>query len=37
MQLPYPINPLVTVYLSPLLYLSGLGLSSFGFYLQHVA
>jgi hypothetical protein len=37
MQLPYPINPIVTVYLSPLLFLSGLGLSSFGFYLQHIA
>jgi hypothetical protein len=37
MQLPYPIDPLVTVYLSPLLLLSGLGLSSFGFYLRQMA
>jgi hypothetical protein len=34
MQLPYPITPIVTVYLSPLLFLSGLGLASFGFFLQ---
>ena len=34
MQLPFPIQPIVTVYLSPLLVLSGLGLSFFGFYLQ---
>jgi hypothetical protein len=37
MQLPYPVNPIVTVYLSPLLFLSGLGLSSFGFYLKKTA
>ena len=37
MQLPFPIQPIVTVYLSPLLLLSGLGLSSFGFYLQRTA
>jgi hypothetical protein len=37
MQLPYPIDPLVTVYLSPLLLLSGLGLSSFGLYLRQMA
>jgi hypothetical protein len=37
MQLPYPIQPIVTVYLSPLLFLSGLGLSSFGLYLQQTA
>jgi hypothetical protein len=37
MQLPYPIDPLVTVYFSPLLLLSGLGLSSFGFYLWRMA
>src|SRR5271169_751186 len=37
MQLPYPINPIVTVYLSPLLFLSGLGLSSLGFYLWQMA
>jgi hypothetical protein len=35
MQLPYPIQPIVTVYLSPLLFLSGLGLSTFGFYVRH--
>ena len=34
MQLPYPINPLLTVYLSPLLFLSGLVLSLHGFYLH---
>jgi hypothetical protein len=32
MNLPFPINPLVTVYLSPLLFVSGLGLTIFGFY-----
>jgi hypothetical protein len=37
MQLPYPIQPIVTVYLSPLLFLSGLGLSSLGFYLWQTA
>jgi hypothetical protein len=37
MQLPYPIQPIVTVYLSPLLFLSGLGLSTFGFYVRHTA
>jgi hypothetical protein len=37
MQLPFPIQPIVSVYLSPLLFLSGLGLSSFGLYLQHMA
>ncbi|MDR3722581.1 MAG: hypothetical protein P4L00_13360 [Candidatus Acidoferrales bacterium] len=37
MQLPFPIQPIVTVYLSPLLLLSGLGLSFFGFYLQRTA
>jgi hypothetical protein len=34
MELPFPIAPLVTVYLSPLLFLSGLGLSLHGFYLH---
>lgn len=34
MELPFPIAPLVTVYLSPLLFLSGLGLSLHGLYLQ---
>jgi len=37
LQLPFPILPLVTVYLSPLLWLSGLGLAFFGFYLQRTA
>jgi hypothetical protein len=33
MELPFPIAPIVTVYLSPLLFLSGLGLSLHGLYL----
>jgi hypothetical protein len=37
MQLPYPIDPVVTVYLSPLLLLCGLGLSLFGLYMQQTA
>jgi hypothetical protein len=37
MQLPFPIQPIVTIYLSPLLFLSGLGLTSFGFYLKQTA
>jgi hypothetical protein len=37
MQLPFPIQPIVTTYLSPLLFLSGLGLASFGFYLKQTA
>ena len=37
MHLPYPIQPLVTIYLSPLLFLSGLGLCFFGLYLQRTA
>ena len=37
MELPFPIAPLVTVYLSPLLFLSGLGLSLHGFYLHRKA
>jgi hypothetical protein len=32
MDLPFPINPLITVYLTPLLFLSGLGLTLYGFY-----
>jgi hypothetical protein len=31
MNLPFPINPVVTVYLSPLLFVSGLGLIVYGF------
>ncbi len=34
MNLPYPINPLVTIYFSPLLFLSGLGLVINGLYLR---
>lgn len=34
MDLPFPINPLVTVYLSPLLFLGGLGLTVYGLYLH---
>jgi hypothetical protein len=37
MQLPFPIQPIVTIYLSPMLFLSGLGLSSFGFCLLQIA
>ena len=31
MNLPFPINPVVTVFLSPMLFLSGLGLIVYGF------
>lgn len=31
LSLPYPINPVITVYLSPMLFLSGLGLVVYGF------
>ena len=34
MDLPFPIAPVVTVYLSPLLFLGGLGLTLYGFYLR---
>jgi len=34
MDLPFPIDPVVTVYLSPLLFLSGLGLTLYGLYLR---
>lgn len=34
MKLPYPIAPIVTVYLSPLLFLSGLGLVFLGIFLR---
>ena len=34
MDLPFPIQPVVTVYLAPLLFLGGLGLSLYGFYLR---
>ena len=32
LNLPYPINPVITVYLSPMLFLSGLGLAVYGFF-----
>jgi hypothetical protein len=32
MDLPFPIHPVVTVYLSPMLFLSGLGLIVYGFF-----
>jgi hypothetical protein len=35
MELPYPIDPVVTVYLSPLLFLGGLGLILYGFYIRN--
>jgi hypothetical protein len=35
MNLPFPIDPVVTVYLSPLLFLSGLGFVVYGFYLRN--
>jgi len=37
MQLPFPIQPIVTIYLSPLLLLCGVGLALFGFYLKQTA
>ena len=37
MPLPFPIKPFVVVYLSPLLFLSGIALSLRGFYIQHKA
>jgi hypothetical protein len=37
LELPFQIQPIVTGYFSPLLFLSGLGLSCFGFYLQRSA
>lgn len=35
MALPFPLNPVLTTYLSPMLFLGGLGLSAHGYYLQH--
>jgi hypothetical protein len=32
MNLPYPVNPVITVYVSPMLFLSGLGLVVYGFF-----
>ena len=37
MQLPFPIQPIVTIYLSPLLLFCGVGLALFGFYLKQTA
>jgi hypothetical protein len=37
MELPFPIQRVVTVYLIPLLFLGGLGMSLHGFYLHHKA
>jgi ABC-type thiamin/hydroxymethylpyrimidine transport system permease subunit len=34
MTLPFPINPLLTVFLSPLLFLSGLSLTLYGLFLR---
>jgi hypothetical protein len=34
MQIPYPVNPIVTVYLAPVLFFGGLGLSIYGAYLR---
>lgn len=35
LTLPFPLNPLLTTYLSPMLFLGGLGLTAHGYYLQH--
>jgi len=35
MQLPFPLNPILTIYLSPMLFLGGLGLCAHGYYLHH--
>ena len=37
MQLPFPIQPVMTLYLLPFLFLCGLGLSLQGFYLHRKA
>jgi lipopolysaccharide export LptBFGC system permease protein LptF len=34
MSLPYPLNPIVTVYLSPAVFLGGLGMCLYGIYLR---
>jgi hypothetical protein len=34
LTLPYPLNPLVTTYLSPAVFLGGLGLCLYGIYLR---
>jgi hypothetical protein len=35
MDLPIPIAPVVVAYLTPLLFLGGLGLTLYGFYLRN--
>lgn len=35
LNLPFPIAPLVTTYLAPFLFLSGLGLTLYGLYLRN--
>jgi hypothetical protein len=35
LEVPFPIQPIVTVYLSPLLFLGGLGLALHGYFLNH--
>jgi hypothetical protein len=37
MQVPFPIQPIVTTYLSPVLFLGGLGLTLHGYFLQRKA
>ena len=37
MNVPFPINPVVTLYLSPLLFLGGLGLALYGLWLRNRA
>ena len=37
LKVPLPVGPLVTNYLSPLLFLAGIGLAIFGFYLKQTA
>ena len=34
LKLPYPLNPLVTTYLAPLVFLGGLGMCLYGLYLK---
>jgi hypothetical protein len=35
LALPFPLNPVLTSYLSPMLFLGGLGLTAHGYYVQH--
>jgi len=34
LHLPYPLNPLVTTYLAPVVFLGGFGMCLYGFYLR---